>query len=761
MIKAGLRLALLASTLIATASHAQVVAPPADQPEPLVRNAPANAPNVIVILLDDVGFAASSAFGGPVATPTLRSLSQEGLRYTRFHTTGICSPTRASLLTGRNPHATGIGAVMNTTDPRRGYTGFHGKDTASVATVLQQNGYSTAMFGKWHQVTDWEASPIGPFDRWPTGEGFDRFYGFIGGETNQFEPTLINGTTPVMRPPGKDYHLSEDLADQAVKWMNLQQSIAPERPYFLYFAPGAAHAPLQVPKEWADRYKGRFDSGWDKLREEIFRRQKQAGLIPRNARLTPRETGMPAWNSLTAQQRRFAARSMEVYAAFLEHVDTQVGKLVEAVDRSGEKGNTLIFYVFGDNGGSAEGGLLGSVNYFSEAHGAPESDEYRAKHVEAFGSQQGNNHYAAGWAWAMNTPFRWTKAVPSHLGATRNALVVRWPDRVAGAGTLRHQFGHVNDIAPTILQAAGITLPEQVNGIRQKPFDGSSMLESITTTKAPEYHRTQYFEVFGHRSIYHEGWMASAFHARLPWAMRMTSDKTFDADTWELFDLSSDATQAVDLSARYPAKLAELKALFDKEAERNHVLPLRNYSYAEGRKLPNLANGRTSITYHEGALGIPETSLPSTFSRSWQVAASIEAKQGANGVIAAVGGESAGWSLYLDAQGAPNFAYRRVSGDLLVLKADRPMPTGKNDVTVNFDYEGPGAGGAAKVSLVVNGSVAGEGRVQSSAPTLYTIDETFDVGIDRGSPVATYPESAGIGFAFTGGSIGGVTITAK
>lgn len=759
MYKKLLRLALLASSITAVPAFAQPNAS-ASVPEPFQRVAPANAPNVVVILLDDVGFAASSAFGGPIPTPALQSLANQGLRYTRFHTTAICSPTRSSLLTGRNPHNTGIGAVMNTPDPRPGYSGFHRKYTATIATMLQQNGYSTAAFGKWHQVPDWEASPIGPFDRWPTGEGFDTFYGFLGGETSQYDPTLVNGTTPVMRPDKDNYHLTEDLSERAVQWMNMQNSIAPDRPFFLYFSAGAAHAPLHVGKEWSDKYKGKFDGGWDKLRKEIFDRQKKAGVIPKHAVLTGSEGGMPAWDSLTPQQQRFAARTMEVYAGFLEHTDVQIGKLVDAINASGEADNTLIFYVFGDNGGSAEGGLLGSVNYFAETHGQAETDEYRAKHIDALGTEESYTHFAAGWAWALGSPYRWTKTVASHLGGTRNAMVVSWPKKVAKPGSMRSQFGHVNDIAPTILDAAGIPFPKVVNGIPQKPFDGSSMFRTITTTNAPEYHPTQYFEVFGHRALYHEGWMASAFHSRLPWRMRQTDDKPFSEDKWELFNLETDPTQSKDLAAKYPEKLAEMQKLFESEAQKNDVLPLQNYSYAEGAKLPNLAKGRTSITYRMGAIGIPESSLPNTFNRSWDVVANVKTDTNAKGVIASVGSREAGWSLYLDENSCPTFSYRRYSAEPLKLACQNPIGAGQHEIKMALDYAGPGRRQPATLRLYVDGKMIAEGNVDSTPPAIYTIDETFDVGIDRGSAAGWYPKNGSLGFPFTGGTIDGVTISA-
>lgn len=761
MPKNFLRVSLLVTALISAPALAQGEPNTGSSHGSLVRAAPAAAPNVVIVLLDDVGFAASSVFGGPVQTPALSQLANRGLRYNRFHTTAICSPTRSSLLTGRNPHNTGIGAVMNTPDPRPGYNGFHTKDTATIATILQQNGYSTAAFGKWHQVPDWEASPIGPFDRWPTGEGFDTFYGFLGGETSQYDPVLISGTTPIMRPESDAYHLTEDLADKAVQWMNVQNSIAPERPFLLYFSTGGAHAPLHVPTQWSDKYKGRFDGGWDAMRNEIFARQKKVGIIPKNAKLTERENAMPAWESLTPEQKRFAARTMEVYAGFLEHTDVQVGKLIDAIEASGEANNTLVFYVFGDNGGSAEGGLLGSVNYFADTHGKPETDEYRTKHIDVLGTELSYTHYAAGWAWAMDTPFRWTKAVASHLGGTRNALVVSWPGHVSNPGSIRSQFGHVNDIAPTILDAAGIEFPTLVDGIKQKPFDGTSMLKTITTAKAPEYHATQYFEVFGHRSIYHEGWMASAFHERLPWKMRAPSDKSFEEDKWELFNLETDPSQAIDVSARYPEKLEAMKSLFESEARKNGVWPMQNYSYAEARKLPNLANGRTSITYHAGAIGIPESSLPNTMNKSWEVVANIQSDGTANGVLAAVGSIDAGWALYLDEDSCPRFVYRLYSVEALSLKCSQPLSLGSHKISMNLEYEGQGRAGPATLKLYADGELIDEAKTERTPPAIYTIDETFDVGIDRGAPVGFYPEHSSLGFPFSGGSIEDVTVSAK
>ena len=725
--------------------------------EEFQRKAPANAPNVVVVLLDDVGFGAASTFGGPVATPALEELAREGLRYNRFHTTGICSPTRASLLTGRNPHLAGIGSVMNSADSRPGYAGFQKKDTATIAEVLRQNGYSTAVFGKWHQTPDWELSPSGPFDRWPTGQGFEKFYGFHGGETDQFEPSLFDGTTPVFRRPGKDYHLTEDLAERSIAWMRTIKSVTPDKPFFLYFSTGGIHAPIQVPDSWQDRYRGKFDQGWDKLREEIFARQKKLGVIPANTQLTPRPDAMPAWDSLTPEQRKFSSRLMEVYAAFLEHTDAQVGRLVQALKDSGQFDNTVFVYIVGDNGASAEGGLGGSLNYMGALTGLPEPEAAKFAGVERFGGPDSYGHINSAWAWATNAPFQWTKTVASHLGATRNPMVITWPKRIRDKGGLRSQFGHVNDIMPTILDAVGIEMPAEVNGVAQKPISGTSLTYTFDQPKAPEQHRTQYFEVFGHRSIYQDGWMASAFHARYPWQAFTLGNKKIEDDIWELYDLRSDFSQANNLAARYPEKLAELQATFMKEAEANQLLPLSGQSLDKS-KLPDLARGVTRATYHEGAIGIPEPVIPHTSNRSWSLLADVEVKDGAEGVVATIGGVSAGWSLYLDAQRRPVFSYRVFDAAQVHLVGADPLPAGRHKLQVDFKYDGGGYAKGGKLSLLANGKAVASDTVPVSPPAYYSINETFDVGIDTGSAGGRYPENAEQGYPLKNVKIGGVTI---
>lgn len=752
------RLALAASVgamTIGMAAPALAQEVAAAAPIELQRQAPKGAPNVVLVLLDDVGFGASSTFGGPAVTPTLDELAKEGLRYNRFHTTAICSPTRASLLSGRNPHAAGIGAVMNSSDARPGYSGFHTKDTATIAEVLRQNGYSTGAFGKWHQTPDWEVSQSGPFDRWPTGEGFEKFYGFQGGETDQFEPTLYDGTTPIMRPAGDNYHLTDDIVDQSIKWIRAQKSVTPDKPFFAYLATGGIHAPIQVPKEYIDRYRGQFNQGWDKMREEILARQKRLGVIPRDTKLTPRPSQLPAWDSLTPDQKTFASRQMEAYVAFLAHTDDQLGRLVKELKASGQFDNTMFIYIVGDNGASAEGGFGGSLNYMGAIQGLPETDAMKMAGIDRIGTADAYAHVNSAWAWATDTPFQWTKTVASHLGGTRNAMVVTWPSKIEAPGGLRSQFGHVNDIMPTILEAAGIAAPTVVNGIAQKPINGTSLIYSFNDAKAPERHTTQYFEVFGNRAIYHDGWMASAFHGRYPWDVISKTNKPFDQDTWELYDLRKDFSQSTDLAAKYPEKLEELKALFMEEAAANNVLPLKGQQLASG--LPDLAKGVTKATYHEGAVSVPEKAIPHIANRSWSLSSGLQVKDGTRGVIATVGGTSAGWSLYLDAERRPTFTYRVYDIKTVDLKGP-PLSVGASKLRVDFDVaEGKGYNRGGKLTLSVDGKPVASDTLPASPP-MYSINETFDVGIDTGSPAGKYPAGSPLGYAFTNGAIDDVTI---
>lgn len=747
---------------LATTALINLSIPVALAAEPTIQQvqAPEGAPNVVVVLLDDVGFGAAATFGGPVDTPNMDWLASEGLRYNRFHTTAICSPTRASLLTGRDPHRANVGAVLNTAISRPGYQGVLNPATATVAEMLRQNGYSTAAIGKWHLAPNWETSPAGPFDRWPTGVGFEKFYGFLGGETDQFEPTLYDGTRPVHRPAGDNYHFTEDMSRAAIEWMRMQRSLTPGKPIFLYYATGAAHAPLHVPESWIERYHGRFDRGWDAMREETFERQKRLGVIPADSKLTPRPEQIPAWDSLDAAQQKVAARLMETYAGFLAHTDAQVARLVDHLKASGQFDNTLFFYVVGDNGSSAEGGPPGSINYMGALQGLQEPVELQIKKLDAIGGPDSYPQYPAGWAWALTTPFQWVKQVASHLGGTRNPLVVTWPAGIKERGGLRSQFSHVNDIAPTILDAAGIAMPGQVNGHRQLPMDGSSMLGSFASAGAQEFHPTQYFEVHGNRAIYHEGWMASARHDRLPWTVGLrSSGSNFDDDRWELYNLEEDFSQANDLASTHPDKLAAMQALFMARAAELNMLPLVNTADSQSA-MPNLAGKRDAITYYPGTVGVPEAQVPSMRNRSWAVEAEISltrANEG-HGVIATLGGTTGGWSLFLDRAGRPVFEYRVFEYGHIQLRGEQALGAGAQNLAVVFDYDGPGYAKGGKFSLEVNGKAVASDQVRATPPAFFSIDETFDLGIDTGSPAGRYPENAKLGYPLAGATLQQVTI---
>lgn len=733
----------------------------APSPEALSLSAsPKDAPNVVVVLLDDVGFGAASTFGGPAATPALDELADAGLRYNRFHTTAICSPTRASLLTGRDAHAANVGAVLNSANAYPGYQGILKKDTATIARILQLNGYATGAFGKWHLAPVWETTPAGPFTRWPTGLGFDTFYGFLGGETDQFEPTLYRDTHPVMRPAKSDYHFTEDMTDQAITWMNQQKALRPDRPFFLYYATGAAHAPLQVPQAWIDRYRGQFAQGWDALREQIFARQKRLGVVPENAQLTPRPEQLPPWDSLSKDEQTVAQRFMETYAGFLAHTDAQVGRLVDSLKARGEFDNTLFIYVVGDNGSSAEGGLSGSINYMGALQGLAEPLATQLQKIDQIGGPETYPQYNAGWAWALTAPFKWVKQVASHLGGSRNPLVISWPKAVPEGGGLRSQFSHVNDLTPTILDAIGLALPAAVDGVDQKPLDGRSLLPSMRNTKAPEHKRTQLFEVHGHAGLYHEGWMLSARHDRLPWTVGLPRRATKPHDlNWELYHLESDFTQANDLAEARPDKVRAMEKVFRREAKRLGIFPIRS-SLEHPTPMPSLSQGATAITYPGGIRAIPETAAPRMSNRSWRLQADIrlEAPGAARGVLATLGGTAGGWSLYLDDQGRPAFDYRVFELGELALGASKALIRGSHHIEIDFDYDGDGYGKGGLFTLSVNGEKVASGRIPASPPAFFSIDETFDTTIDTGSPAGHYPDDAPLGYPLQGANLEAVSI---
>ncbi|MFB7375232.1 arylsulfatase [Streptomyces sp. NPDC056222] len=715
---------------------------------------PDGAPNIMLIMLDDVGYGAPSVFGGPCRTPAFERLAEGGLRFTRFHTTALCSPTRQALLTGRNHHSVGMGGITEIATSAPGYNSIRPNTKAPVAEILRLNGYSTAQFGKCHEVPVWQTSPAGPFDAWPTGGGgFEHFYGFVGGETNQYDPALYDGTSPIDPPKTAEegYHLTEDLADQAIAWVRQQKTLMPDRPFFCYFVPGATHAPHHVPVEWSDRYRGRFDQGWDAIREETLARQKELGVVPPNAELTARHAEIPAWDEIEPALKPVLARQMEVYAGMLEHTDHHVGRLLAALEELGIFDETLVYVITGDNGASAEGGLHGSFNELLTFNGmaAIETPEFMASRIDKFGTPEAFNHYAVGWAHAMDTPYQWTKQVASHWGGTRNGTIVRWPSRIRSAGEVRSQFCHVVDVGPTILEAAGIPEPTTVNGVQQSPMEGISMLYTFDDADAPERHDQQYFEMFGNRGIYHKGWSAVTKH-RTPWVIGGQT-VAFDDDVWELYDGSTDPTQAHDLAAEMPDKLHELQRLWLIEAARFNVLPLDDRTAerfnAEIAGRPELIKTETQLLY--GGMGrLSESSLVNVKNKSFSITAEIASTNGpVSGVILAQGGSFGGWSLYAR-QGRAKFAYNLCAMETAEIEAVRPVPSGEHQVRMEFDYDGGGLGKGGTVSLFYDGDKVGEGHIEHTVPFIFSADETADIGQDSGTPVTPDYESAN--GAFTG-----------
>jgi len=708
---------------------------------------PEGAPNVLVVLLDDVGFGASSAFGGPCATPTADQLAANGLKYNRFHTTALCSPTRMALLTGRNHHSVGFGNIANFATRAPGYTAVRPKAAATIAEVLKLNGYSTAQIGKCHEVPPWETSPQGPFDAWPTGGGgFEYFYGFIAGMTNHWHPPAVyEGTTLVepRQPAEGRYHLGEDMTDKAIAWVRQQKALMPDKPFFMYYAPGATHCPHHVPAEWADRYRGRFDQGWDVLREETLERQKALRVVPAEAQLTARHAGIPAWEEMPDELKPFLVRQAEVYAGFLEHTDHQIGRLIDVLETLGALENTIVFYILGDNGASAEGTLYGTFNELLTPNGFGdlETPEYLLSRLDELGGPSSFNHYAVGWAHAMNTPLQWTKQVASHWGGTRNGLIVHWPAGIAAKGELRSQFHHVIDIAPTLIQAAGLPQPSFVNGTQQQPIEGVSMADSFHDAGATERRTTQYFEIMGNRGIYHQGWTAVTKH-RTPWVMGVAELPAFDDDIWELYDTNTDWSQARDLATEHPGKLAELQRLWLIEAARHQVLPLDD-RFIE-RANPDLAGRPQLILSNQQRLfpgmSLTEHSVINLKNKSHTVTAEVTVPgSGAEGVVVAQGGRFGGWSLFAH-KGKLKYCYNGAGIQLTHIEGHTPIPSGTHQVRVEFAYDGGGLGKGGTVTLYVDRRKDGEGRVERTMPFVYSIDETCDVGRDAGTPVSPdYP----------------------
>ena len=752
--KAMLALAsLLASALPASAQQAidRTILPIPDPQSPAIteldaRNAkapprfevkaPKGAPNVVIVLLDDIGFGTASAFGGGVAMPTLDRIAADGLRYNEFHTTALCSPTRTALLTGRNHHTNNAGAIMELATAFPGNTGIRPQSVTPLAEMLRLNGYSTAAFGKYHETPPWEVSVSGPYDRWPTHSGFDKFYGFIGGETNQWAPLLYDGTTRVEPPHDPDYHFTVDMTNQAIAWIRFQQSLTPDKPFFVYFAPGATHAPHHVPKQWADKYKGKFDAGWDRYREETLNRQKAMGIVPPDTRLAPKPEAIKDWAKLGADEKRLFERQMEVFAGFASHTDHEIGRLVDAIQDLGVLDNTLFIYIVGDNGASAEGGMVGRFNESTYFNGVPETLEEQLKHLADWGGPKTFPHMAAGWAVAGDTPFTWTKQVASSFGGTRNPLVIRWPKGIKAKGQLRSQFQHVVDIAPTVMEAAGLPFPTRVDGVVQKPFEGVSMVYSFDDPAAKTRHTRQYFEILGNRAIYDDGWLAGTVH-KAPWEAAPRAPLA--EDKWELYDTSKDFSLANDLAAEQPAKLKQMQALFMSEAAKYHVLPIDDRSFERfdsaiaGR--PDLMRGRTSLTLYEGMTGITENAFINLKNRSFTITAEVELpKRPADGVVVCQGGRFGGWSLYMKA-GKPAFVYNWVGLQRYTVASSKTLSAGKATIRFEFSYDGGGLGKGGTGTLIVDGSKVAQGRIANTNSAVFSADETADVGIDDATPV--------------------------
>ncbi|MCA9111140.1 MAG: arylsulfatase [Planctomycetaceae bacterium] len=709
-----------------------------------------NPPNILLVLIDDAGYGQFGTFGGGIPTPTMDRIANNGLRYTRFHTTALCSPTRAALLTGRNHHSVGSGVIGEAGTGFPGYSGIIPDTAATVAEVLREYGYANAWFGKNHNVPDWETSLVGPFDRWADGLGFDYFYGFVGGDTDQYHPALVENKKrlepPETNEDGSPYHFTTDIADHAIRMMRASKAVAPQRPFFVYFATGATHAPHQVPEEWIARFKGQFDDGWDAYREETIARQKKLGVVPQDTKLTPRPDSLPAWDSLPANEKKVYARMMEVFAGFTAHTDHEVGRVVDAIDAMGELENTLVIYMAGDNGSSAEGGINGLLNEMTFFNAIPEPLESKLAAINTLGTEKHYNHFPAAWAWAMDTPFQWTKQIASHFGGTRNGLAISWPKGIKARGEVRHQFHHVIDIAPTILELIGVEMPAQFNGVAQKPVEGVSLAYTFEDAKAKDRRTTQYFEMLGNQGIYHDGWMASAIRG-VPWLSENKPGDLLDMP-WELYHIDEDFSQANDLAEKHPEKVQELVKLFFAEGSKYNVLPLddRKTARLDVANRPSLTAGRTSFNY-PNLLRLPEGAAPDLKHKSHTITAAVDIPEGgAEGMLFTQGGRFAGYGLYV-LDGKLVYDYNLAGVDQYTITSTGALPTGEVTLKAVYktDADKPFAG--ATVTLFANDQQVGEGRVEKSIPNRVTLDETLDIGFDTGTPVG---EGYKMPFRFTG-----------
>ena len=709
-----------------------------EKPDRFEVKAPEGAPNIVIVMIDDIGFGATSTFGGAIETPTFDRLADNGLKFNQFHTTALCSPTRASLLSGRNHHNVNVGSVMEIATGYPGNQGIRPDNAKYVAETLRQNGYSTAAFGKWHETATWEVSVSGPYFRWPTNSGFDKFYGFIGGETNQWDPVIFDGVTKVHKKDNPDYHFTTDMTNEAIKWIKFQKAMTPEKPFMVYYAPGAVHAPHHAPKEWIEKYNGKFDAGWQKLREETFAQQKEMGIIPQNTKLAPMPSDIKDWESLGNDEKQLFALQMETFAGFMEHTDNEVGRMVDAIDEVGELDNTLFIYIMGDNGSSAEGGLEGTYNELVHLNGIfdEESIESMLEHADDWGGPNSFPHMSAAWAVATDAPFKWTKQMAADFGGTRNAMVMHWPAGISAKGEIRSQFHHVNDVASTILEATQLPAPKMINGVEQIPMDGVSMLYAAKDAAAEDRHKVQYFEMFGNRAIYHDGWLARVVHM-VPWVGKPRN--AFQDEEWELYNVNEDFSLTTNLAADNPEKVKEMQDLFEKEAIANNVYPLDDRLYERfnaaiaGR--PDLMGDRKSLTLADGMDGILENTFLNVKNTSKTIVAKVNLKGNDRGIILCQGGKFGGWALYMN-NGKPGYTYNYFGLQRYTIEAPKAISNPNAEIKMEFVYDGGGTGKGGLAKLFVDGDLVAEGRVEKTQPAVFSADETADVGLDDATQVA-------------------------
>ena len=709
-----------------------------EKPDIFEVKAPEGAPNVVIVMIDDIGFGATSTFGGAIQTPTFDRLADNGLKFTQFHTTALCSPTRASLLSGRNHHNMNVGSVMEVATGFQGNQGIRPDNAKYVAETLRQNGYSTAAFGKWHETATWEVSVSGPYFRWPTNSGFDKFYGFIGGETNQWDPVIFDGVTKVHKKDNPDYHFTTDMTDEAIEWIKFQKAMTPDKPFMVYYAPGAVHAPHHAPKEWIEKYNGKFDAGWQKLREETFARQKEMGIIPQNTNLAPMPSDIKDWDSLSDNEKELFALQMETFAGFMDHTDNEVGRMVDAIKEVDALDNTLFIYVMGDNGSSAEGGLEGTFNELIHLNGifTEETIESMLERADDWGGPNSFPHMTAAWAVATDAPFKWTKQMAADFGGTRNAMVMHWPDGISAKGEIRNQFHHVNDVAPTILEATQLPEPKMINGVEQIPMDGVSMLYAAKDKDAEDRHTVQYFEMFGNRAIYHDGWLARVVHM-VPWVGKPRN--AFQDEEWELYNVKEDFSLTNNLADQNPEKVKEMQDLFEKEAIANNVYPLDDRLYERfnaaiaGR--PDLMGDRKTLTLADGMDGILENTFLNVKNTSKTIVANVNLKGNDRGIILCQGGKFGGWALYMN-NGKPAYTYNYFGLESYTVVSPKKITNPNAEIKLVFDYEGDGNGKGGVATIFIDGEEVAKGRIDKTQPAVFSADETADVGLDDATQVA-------------------------